>query len=409
MSLPGKPASQPKTSLHRSDRAFGMLLLVGIPGSIFTAAATVPMALVALRAIWMRLSGHRADVDIVRLLYVFGACYLALLAADLLNGGGIENFQFTAVNYLPLLGAVGAAFAIRRSGLGDGAVLAALVAAVWLAACISLFRSLVLDVARPGGLYMNPIPFGLVMSMWGMLLLSFALRAGRHRWALLASAAVAVVPVVLTESKIAWLAATAGYGVVVLHWSFEHREWRKLGLALVTMVLISAVAYATVGHKRFERFFSEIAAFIETGDRSRASFGHRAVLAEIGILAFLDGPLLGHGFSEHVDAAFAKLGPDDPDVTHLTHLHNDYVTHLAAYGYVGLVFLLVFFATLFWIARRAADPPRRGAGYALIAMAGLYMAGEIFLNIEPVTGPFAIVLAVLLMRPGSGSASPGSS
>lgn len=394
-----KPDVVAKVPLIRRDRVLGWLLLLGIPGSLFTAAATVPMGLAALGALGVRLAGHRADADVARLFRIFCACYLAVLLTDLLNGGGIGNFQFTAVNYLPLLGAAGAAYVLRRSDVTDEAVALMLATAIWLAVAVSLFRALVLGVHRPGGLYMNPIPYAFVVSLWGMLLLSFALQARRLRPLLLATAVAATVPVLLAESKLVWLACCAGYAVVALYWGIETRNWRGLLLAVLAAALMVFVAYATIAHGRIASFVGEVVAFVTTGDRSGSSFGARAILVEAGFRAFLDGPLLGYGFAEHRDAAMAYVDPNSSNVAELTHLHNDFVTHFVAFGYVGAAFLIAFHATLVWIARNAADPARMAAAWAFVAMAAIYMSGEIFFNIEPVTGPAAIMIGLLMMRP----------
>jgi O-antigen ligase len=387
----GQPAAA------RTARAFGILALLAIPGSLFTASATVPMALVALYALGLRLSGVRADDDVARLFWIFLACWAALLGADLLNGGALGNFQFTAVNYLPLLGAVGVAHVLRRAEIGDRAVAAALVLAIATATVISLYQYLVLGVGRPGGLFMNPIPYGLVVGMWGMFMLSLSLES--RSWWLLGVALLAAVPIVLAESKIVWLATSVGYALVVLRWGIIGRRWRSLGIAAIAGVVLASTAYISVAHNRMDEFLLELTGFFASGDRSGTSFGHRAILAEAGWHAFLEGPLLGYGFVEHKDAAMAYVDPAGPSVAHLTHLHNDYVTHLVAYGYVGGAFLVAFFATLVWIGRNAADPARRSGAYALAAMAAIYMAGEIFLNIEVVTGPFAVLVGLLMMRP----------
>lgn len=406
MTEPAGPSAAPAAP-RRADRAFGLLALAGIPGALFTAAATVPMGLAALYALGARLAGNRADPDVARLFQVFLACYAALLSADLLNGGGIGNFQFTAVNYLPLLGAAGVAFTLRRSALGDQAVTLALSMAIWAAVAISLVSALVFGLERPGGLFMNPIPYSLVVCLWGMLLLSFALRAGPRRYLLIATALAAWIPIAVAQTKIVWIAGCVGYAVVILHWgaSRERRRGEVLG-ALALLALASAL-FLPVAYSRLAEFAGEVDAFVTQGDRSGISFGHRAILAEAAFRAFAHGPLLGYGFVEHVDAALAYVDPAGPSVAHLTHLHNDYATHLVAYGYVGLAFLLAFFATLWWIARNAAGAARRGAAYALLPTVAIYMSAEILLNIEPITGAFAILIGVLMMRPLSAAPPPG--
>lgn len=380
-------------------RFFGFLALVAIPGSLFTAGASVPTGLVALCGLALVLAGVRADADLRRLFAVLAACYAALLATDILNGGGIVNFQFTALNYLPLLATVGVAHVLRRARPAEWTIVSALCAMAWIAAGISLFRSLVLEVYRPGGLYMNPIPYAFVVAMWGTLLLSWALRARRHRALLLLSAVIAVVPVVLAESKIVWVAMAASYAVVGVGWAAETGRWRSLGVAALATVVILVVAYQTVAWRRLGLFFDELVAFVTTGDLSGISFGTRTLAAAAGLRAFWDGPWLGYGFDQVFAAAMAHADPAAPDISYLAHLHNDYVTHLVAYGWIGGAFILVFLGILFWLARSSGDPVRRGAGYGLLVMAVIYMAGEILLNIEPITAPLAMMMAILTMRP----------
>lgn len=381
-------------------RFFAGLILLAIPGSLFTAAATVPVGLAALYGLSLRLAGWRAPRDIATLFWVFGGCYVALLATDIANGGGVENFQFTALNYLPLLGTAGVAFVLRLIEVPRRWLLAAMALAMWTGVILALVQNLLLGDWRPGGLNINPNPYSLVVSLWSIMLMAFALREERHRLVLIVSAVAGVVPLALAQSKVAWVGALVGHTVVIAWWAMELRRWRSLAIAVGGMAILLWVAYVLVAHVRISMFIEELQLFLTTGELTYNSFGQRFAAFEAGLAAFMNGPLLGYGFAEVLATAITYLPANSPRMDDLDHLHNDYLTHMVAYGYVGIAFLLVFYATLVWIAWNADGPARRSAGFALALVCMIYMSAEILLNIEPVTGPLMLLIGIVMTRDG---------
>lgn len=379
-------------------RFFAGLILLAIPGSLFTAAATVPAGLAALYGLSLRLAGWRAPRDIATLFWVFGGCYVALLATDIANGGGVENFQFTALNYLPLLGTAGVAFVLRQIEVPHRWLLAAMALAMWTGVVLALVQNLLLGDWRPGGLNINPNPYSLVVSLWSIMLMAFALREERYRLVLIVSAVAGVVPLALAQSKVAWVGALVGHTLVIAWWAVELRRWRSMVLAAVGAIAILWLAYVLVAHVRINMLMEELRLFLTDGELTYNSFGQRFAVLQGGIAAFLAGPWLGYGFDRTLEVAMAHLPSNSPRMDGVDHLHNDYLTHMLAYGYVGIAFLLAFYATLVWIAWNADGPARRSAGFALVLACMIYMSAEILLNIEPVTGPLMLLIGIVMTR-----------
>lgn len=393
-----KGATRPSVAWARTSRGARYLAIGSMPLSLVTAGATVSMALVALYGVIAIKRGARLDETMRRAFWFLAASYLALLAIDLVNGGFLVNFISTGFNYLHLIAVAPLALAFVILKVEDHTIARAMQIAIWLALANSLIRFFVFGEDRPGGPSLNPIPYGFVIAMWGAFLLSRGLHEKQDQRLCLAAAVIAVVPVLLTQSKIVWAAMIGGYAVVLLVSAIQLRQtaflWKSALLALPILV----GGYFLLAHRRIAELFDELRLYIEQGSLESISFGYRLELVLNSISAFGERPWLGHGLDERREAVFAHADPSGPDIFALGHLHNEYLTHMVSFGIVGLVFVLAFLVFVVWVAWQARYAYLAAAGTGLAAMLAIYMCAEVVFNMDPMSGSVTIALALLLMR-----------
>jgi O-antigen ligase len=164
--------------------------------------------------------------------------------------------------------------------------------------------------------------------------------------------------------------------------------------------------------ERFAFLWDELVTFRLNGSTEGGSFGLRYELNISGLRAFLESPIVGHGFAERMSHVFANGTPGGPDVSFLSYVHNDYVTHMVAYGAMGLVFLAAYFVLTARLLLRLPDEAMRHGGLALLAMLAVYMNADVGFNMDPLTSLTTLLLGMALARPqplpDSTSAQDGS-
>ncbi len=362
------------------------------------------MAIIGLHGLYLIAKGTRLDGDIAALMKWMAVCYAILVGADLLNGGGLKNIE-TAFNYLPLFALPLFAHALRNLEITRRQIVISIQFTVLLAVAMSLFRALALGENRPGGLPLNPIPYGLVVSFWIVFLLSISLGRGGIWWRGLAIAALGLVPVMLAESKIAIACLGLGTAVVVLLWARETQRWRPALAGVVGAAIVLALGVYLFLGERLLQLQGELAEFMDTGMSHGDSLGYRFEVAVAGLRAFLDQPLIGYGFADRMQRVFSYTTPGGPDVTGLQHLHNDYITHLVAYGVLGLLFLALYFTATMRTMASIGERDLGRAGIAVLSMILLYMSADVAFNMDPVSGALAITLGAILAVGGRPRAS----
>lgn len=402
MTSPAVPAPVPGTAPPSPGRfpvATGIArygVLAAFPLSLGSPGATVALAVVGLAGLylWVRCGALPADLRGPGRMLL--GLYGLLLAVDLANGGGAANLTSTAVNYLPLLAAVPFALALRQAGLSLRAVEGAMLVAIVIAAASSGYQYFVHGGHRMGGLNLNEIPFGLVLLIWGLWLFS----RGLDRPVSLAGAGalVSIAPIAMTGSRNVFLCLVVGAAAIVTYRSLRSRDWRLMVLPVVVLGVTLAIVPETYLGYYLSRGWEELRLALETGSLSDRSLGARAELLAAGMAAFAESPILGHGLAESLAAVRAHL-PDTEAGAYaatLGHLHNDYATHMVAFGVFGAAFLLGFLAFVQHAAARTRDPALAGFGAGLVAVLAVYMLFEVAFNMDPVSGAWGVALGVLL-------------
>jgi hypothetical protein len=388
------------TKQSSSGAIFRFIALAGFPLSLGSPGATISAGLVALYGVYLMLRGNGLPADLRRAGLAMLACYVLLVGVDLLNGGGPNNIE-TAFNYLPLLALAPYALAARSVELDRDNFEIAIGATLLLALCISVVRFAVLGEERPGGINLVSIGYGLVVSVWVVFMLSIALEGGTNSRVKLAIAAIGVVPVLITESKIDVAALVVGCLAVALLWAHQHGRWRVLVISVGGLAIPFAATLWLAMSQRLTELWSELSAFFLEGSTAGPSFGLRYELNVAALRAFLERPVLGHGFAERMSRVNENATPGGPDISFIAYVHNDYVTHMLAYGLFGLVFLFGYLTLVFTLVRRVPDEAFRRAAIALLPMIAVYMMADVAFNMDPVSGLLTIVLGTTLALAGA--------
>ena len=379
------------------------ILLAAFPLSLTSPGATVAMAVLAVYGLALMFGGDALSDDLRRAAHFMLGCYLLLVVVDLLNGGGIRNIE-TAFNYLPLLALAPFAHAARRLKISAAGLEIAIQVTLWLSLAIALVRYVVLDQVRPGGINLAPIGLAYVVAVWVVVALSLALEADARRLAWrIPGLAAGSLTILLTESKIALGAMIVGIAAVGIQWAVRRGRWRQLMAAAVIVLVPLAAASAFFMGGRYDELQDELSQFWFNGISQGSSLGHRFELAISGLRAFMESPLIGHGLAERMEQVLAHKTPDGPDISYLSYVHNDYVTHLLAYGIFGAVFLAAYYLLIARLVSRVVDVPMRRASFALLAMLATYMVAEVGFNMDPVTSVMTIALGLTLARGGPAS------
>ncbi|MBO6725867.1 MAG: O-antigen ligase family protein [Rhizobiaceae bacterium] len=368
----------------------------GFPLSLTSPGATVAMGLVALYGAKVATMNGKIPGDILQCGLCLLSLYILLLSVDILNGGGIYNLTSTAINYLPLLATAPYAFALRNVEFDMGDLDRSLALALVVAIVISVAQFALFDVYRPGGLNLNSVPFAFVIALWSVALLSRSADGARFNSAYLATAIAAFVPVLLSQSKIAIFCMLLGYTIVGLAML---RTVRITGARAAGMVFLVASIVLTVTYGASTRVLSmwaEIANIWAEGPLARGSFADRFELILASWQAFLVRPWLGHGLAEAravVDSVGTQTGLV---VSDLGHLHNDYATHIVAFGVSGAAFLLGYLAFVIWRGLSAKNDSLRRVGIAWGVMIAAYMTFEVAFNMDPISGATTLALGSLI-------------
>ncbi len=219
------------------------------------------------------------------------------------------------------------------------------------------------------------------------------------------AAASGTATLLLTLSRAAIVAAGVGVAIAV-----ARRSVRVALAMLIAGVVVAVVAYPAFLDLRLGQTFGSAS---QAGLAAQAeSDSMRATQAVAAVKAFLDAPLLGHGFG-----TFSALSPGYSGQDVLTSAHNTYLKLAAEQGLVGLslfVGLLAAIAIGLW---RAGFGPW-SAGLAVVGViAAFSLSGDAMSSAQSIASGFVLIAAMLVatdagrdpLRPDPGDAIQPSS
>lgn len=337
------------------------------------------------------------------MLRLWTGAFLLLLIAFSITATTPADIRYAA-NFLPLLIAVPVYLAARRRAgaraLAELAVLC-LCGAV-IAAAISAWDIFVSRSDRATGYFSGPNLMARVA-----LLLGFASLAGLlgppSRWKLLLylGPLCAAFAAILTGSRGAFI-GTAGMLPVFGIFLLADRRLRLHGILLLVLGAAGLLGLATLEEGRWLQRFAALPGIVETVLRGEWSGLDMSVLARIELViagwnAFLEAPLLGHGWANFIAAATPWFDVSRIGVEYFM-FHNDLVNFAVAAGAVGVVcWAAILTAPLFGALHGPRDGlfrPRLYVGLLLTVGFALYGLTDLTLGYDLTTILFAFLGAI---------------
>ena len=246
---------------------------------------------------------------------------------------------------------------------------------------------------RASGVIPNSNFLGLFLAIgtaWLVIIVAWYAWRGRLAPVLagLVAAPIGAVALALTLSRAAILAA--GFGVIV---ATARGSLRAAVAMLVVGALVAAIAYPLfLGFRLGQTFGTDGAAAQQAQDESDNLRANQAVAA---VRAFLDAPILGHGFGR-----FSSLSPRYTGQDVLTSAHNAYLKLAAEQGIVGLGLFIAFLAAIAMALWRAQVGPW-SAGLAVVGVISIFsLTGDTMSSAQAIASGFVVLAAMLVAADG---------
>ena len=368
-----------------------------IVGMIFCVYA---VAIIGVVAAWRGAPIPKLVADIG---YVFFACFALLFAVELINGDVFAtprpgNADFFGT-YMILLAAPFFVIGLSVLRVDRRHFEWAIIATVSVTAVWTVYQYGVQGFSRASGFNgLNPNTMGMIVLLWGLFLLASALRGPKPDGILLIGALIALIPTALAASKIVWACCIVGYTIIFVWWAISWKRWRTLAsISILTIAVIGASLQFSFVQDRISQMSEDFGAFLVSGDTSGGTFGIRVAAWIGGLHAFLAQPFIGHGLADVRIAALTYRPDWVTDFSYLWHLHNQYVTNLVAFGFLGLAFLIAFLGVFAYVAWRARDEGvRRFCAVAPIVIAA-YISVELLFPRTPLYGTVFVLLGLCML------------
>lgn len=242
---------------------------------------------------------------------------------------------------------------------------------------------------RASGVIPNANFLGLFVAIglaWLIAVIVWYVRAGRPVPVLfsLASSSAGMIAMLLSLSRAAIVATAVGVALATARAS--------RGAALVLLVvgaLVAMIAYPLFLDLRLSRTFGSAG---QAGQAAQAdSDDLRFNQAQAAVEAFIDAPVLGHGFG-----TFSVLSPGYSGQEVLTSAHNAYLKLAAEQGLLGLSLFVAFLTAIAHALWRAGLGPW-SAGLAVVGViAAFSMTGDTLSSAQAIAPGFAVLGAMLV-------------
>ena len=251
-------------------------------------------------------------------------------------------------------------------------------AACFVAVLLAIFQQYWLGMRAEGGAG-NAIVFAQVLCLAVMMCVAGALSGvERYRIALVCAALGGAVAIVYSGTRIAWLALLiSGIAVLLINQQrLRGRNVVRLLLLLVAVgIVIAALGFQTIA-ERLDFLRSDWDALGAQGNYD-TSLGIRVALWEIGLKAFREMPLFGHGVG--ATQLLIKQGFQDQFAMSLgfNHFHNGFLTALVQAGILGAVTLAAIFVVAArnaaLVLRNSTDPIERFGAMMIVVVVITYL------------------------------------
>jgi O-antigen ligase len=251
-------------------------------------------------------------------------------------------------------------------------------AACFVALLLAIFQQYWLGIRAEGGAG-NAIVFASVLCLAVMVCVAGALSGiERHRIALTCAALGGTVAIIYSGTRIVWLALLiAGVAVLLINQKrLKGRNAVRLLLLLAAVgIVIAAFGFQTISG-RLDFLRSDWDALGVNGNYD-TSLGIRVALWEIGLKAFREMPLFGHGVG--ASQLLIKQGFQDQFALSLgfSHFHNGFLTALVQAGILGALTLAAIFVVAAGnaarVLRNSSDPIERFGATMIVVVVITYL------------------------------------
>lgn len=335
-------------------------------------------ALVTILAKKKRFNPDRDMIALSIALYAYCAAYLI---ASMVNGALIEDAP-KLVRLIPLAlfpfcystWCISDKATIKRATLIGGMI------ACYSALIVAAYQFYSLGMRAEGGAG-NAIVFATVTCLAALLCLAGAIAEhDKLRLLSLGACLAGVLAVVLSGSRIMWVAFLIGGAIVLL---VNRRNLRqRISLRGVVLAVTAVAITATVGFRtissRIDSMLSDLSAFSASG-QADTSLGLRFTLWDIAVKAFHEMPFFGHGIMNTRSLIATQLNERLGMSDSFTHLHNGFLTASVEAGLFGALAL----AAIFFIAaknaasvlRTSSDPTERYGATMIWIVVATYLIG----------------------------------
>ena len=406
--LPGRGADPAETVLRRAV----LVLAIGLSallGYFTTYALLVVLVLVALYFVARRRS-IPVPFDPTARLFLFSFVLLFIPAAFTMHEPAdlLQTLNFAALLlYAPL------AALFRRAAAADNSRKVADFALFGTAAglVVSMYFTYVEGQARAGlgSFFTDPIRLSntaLILGFFGML--GAAASRGRTRFIYFIGPLMALAVIFACGTRSALIAFAMLLFVAAL--LLVRHRWLALLVSVGLAAGFALLGYlADVAGARSSTLFDILGRLASGDDPADLGTAIRFILYRAGSEAFLDSPLVGHGWGRLMSSITPYLAPDELVHAQLPHLHDDALNFAVAAGVFGLAVYLVLLATPIVMCIRAPRDSQYRArlyGSALLTVSYFVLGlPDTMLSFALHNTLYVVLTAVLLNYCRDGAAS----
>ncbi len=344
---------------------------------VFNGGALASLALIAA-------GKRRFNIDrpVIWLTVAIYAYCAANLMASIVNNALVRD----APHLIPLVTFLFFPISYSTWSITQKATLARTIVLSSMAACfVALLMAVIqqywIGVRAEGGAG-NPIVFATVVCLAVVVCVAGALSGiERARNPLFYAALAGTIAIIYSGSRIVWLALLiAGIAVLLInHQRLRGRNAVRVLLLLTAVGVVIAAFGSQAISGRVDFLRSDLDA-LGTHDNYDTSLGIRVALWDIGLKAFHDMPVFGHGVG--ASQLLIKQGFHDQFAmdTGFNHFHNGFLTALVQAGILGAVTLAAIFViaagNAVRVLRNSGDPVERfGATMIVIVVITYLTAG----------------------------------
>lgn len=322
--------------------------LIGLADTIGNASAYLAM-LILLVSIPVTCSNSQMRIALKEPTGWFFAAAFALLALALaLSAKNIEQFGHI-INYLPFLFFFPAYALLSEHQAEHNSLIVGSLALLGTVFAIGqgMYEYYVLDYNRVIGFINLTNPYAMMAVMLGFLsLMGFWATQKKIRYIYLLGPALGTYATIIAGTRSALLIVIACAAVFyICALTRLTRKQRRISYGvLITVALMGAITFLDKADDiRALSAFNDIGQFLRDGTAADYSIQLRLDMYKGGLLAFLDSPIWGHGWTEQFIAAQKYMsGMAANDTQGWTHLHNDYINFAALTGILGLIALALY-------------------------------------------------------------------